>query len=103
MDEEKKTYTTYLLLCADGSYYTGYARSLTQRIRCHNEGRGAKYTRSRRPVKLLASWTFSDRREAMRLEAAIKRLSHAQKKALSNASYSAKELEGLLALTPDKR
>lgn len=93
MLNEKKTYTTYILKCSDGTYYTGYARSLEDRIRLHQEGRGAKYTRSRRPVQLAASWPFSSRSTAMKLEAAIKKCSHKEKEVLVQKKPSPKQME----------
>ena len=64
----------YLLECADGTYYCGVAKYLERRLAEHNgtQPGGAKYTRSRRPVKLLAFRTCSDKRSAYRLEYAVK-------------------------------
>ena len=56
---------TYLVRCADGSLYCGWTNHLEQRIQAHNEGRGAKYTKSRRPVSLVYYEEFATRREAM--------------------------------------
>ncbi|TAM75777.1 GIY-YIG nuclease family protein [bacterium] len=72
----------YLLRCRDGSLYAGWTTDLIRRLRVHAAGRGARYTRSRLPVALAASWEVADRSEAMRLEARIKRLSRAKKIAL---------------------
>ena len=73
---------TYILTCSDGSFYCGWTNHLEQRIKAHNEGRGAKYTRSRRPVTLTYWETFSTPREAMQREWAIKQMTRAQKEAL---------------------
>lgn len=73
---------TYILECADGSLYTGWTNHLEKRIRDHNEKKGAKYTRGRTPVKLVYYEEFETKKEALKREAAIKRLSRAQKKAL---------------------
>ncbi len=73
---------TYILCCADGTLYTGWTTNLEKRVLLHNAGKGAKYTKSRRPVTLVYFETFPTREEAMRREAAIKRLSKAQKLAL---------------------
>ena len=73
---------TYIVRCSDGSLYTGWTNRLDRRIREHNEGKGAKYTKSRRPVSLVYWETFPTKEEAMRREAAIKRLSRAQKEKL---------------------
>lgn len=70
---------TYLLECADGTLYCGWTNCLESRISAHNEGRGAKYTRPRRPVKLVYYEAFETKQEAMRREAEIKRLSRADK------------------------
>ena len=72
----------YLLRCRDGSLYAGWTTDLARRLRVHAAGRGARYTRSRLPVTLAASWEVGGRSEAMRLEARIKRLRRAEKIAL---------------------
>lgn len=69
----------YILRCADGTLYTGWTNDLGHRIDAHNSGRGAKYTRSRRPVKLIYHEEFDDRHEALSREAAIKRLTRQEK------------------------
>lgn len=58
----------YVLYCRDGSLYAGYTNDLEKRIKVHNEGKGAKYTRGRGPVRLVFSKLFSDKSEAMRAE-----------------------------------
>jgi putative endonuclease len=68
--------------CADRTLYTGVAKDLPARIRAHNAGRGAKYTRSRLPVKLVYSERVRDRSAALRREHAIKRMPRAAKRAL---------------------
>lgn len=74
-------YFTYML-CADGTIYSGYSTDLNHRIKIHNSGRGAKYTRSRLPVKLVFTECFPTKSEALKREAALKKLSHAEKLAL---------------------
>jgi putative endonuclease len=69
----------YILRCSDGTLYTGWTVDLTRRISRHNQGRGARYTRSRRPVKLMRSWPFATKSLAMREECRIKRLSRHEK------------------------
>lgn len=69
----------YMLECADHSLYTGYTVDLTKRIAAHNEGKAAKYTRGRRPVRLVYSELCADKSEALRREAAIKKLTRAKK------------------------
>jgi putative endonuclease len=73
---------TYILRCADGTLYTGWTKDLDARVRVHNDGTGAKYTRNRRPVELLRSWQFESRGEAMKFELKIKSMSRAEKMAL---------------------
>jgi putative endonuclease len=69
----------YILQCADGTLYTGWTTDLEQRLRAHNSGQGAKYTRGRRPVSLVYWEEQPNRSAAQRREAAIRRLSRADK------------------------
>jgi putative endonuclease len=76
-------YYVYLVECSDGTYYCGYAKDLNSRISEHNNSKlGAKYTKSRRPVKLVYSERFLTKSEALRRECTIKRLSRKGKEAL---------------------
>ncbi len=75
-------YYVYILRCADGTLYTGYTDDVERRLRVHNSGKGAKYTRSRRPVALAYAEEWPDKSAALKREAAIKRLSRAEKLAL---------------------
>lgn len=70
---------TYILECKDGSLYTGWTNDLEKRIKAHNDGKGAKYTKTRRPVKLVYFETFETKEEAMSREYAIKRFKRAEK------------------------
>lgn len=72
----------YILECADGTYYTGWTTDLDRRIAVHNAGRGSRYTRLRRPVKLIYWEEHPDRSSAQRRELAVKRLPRARKMAL---------------------
>lgn len=72
----------YLLETADGTLYTGITTDLDKRLAAHNAGRGAKYTASRRPVKLLAAWETFGQGQAMRLEQEFKKLTRTQKQKL---------------------
>lgn len=72
----------YLLRCADGTLYTGYAVDVAARVAKHNAGTGARYTRGRRPVELLHAEERPTRSEALRREAEIKRWPRARKLAL---------------------
>ena len=73
---------TYILVCGDGSLYTGWTNDLGKRVKTHNAGQGAKYTRSRLPVRLVYFEAFADKREAQSREYQIKKLTRAQKLAL---------------------
>lgn len=77
-----KTNMVYIVCCRDGTLYTGWTNDLEKRISAHNEGKGAKYTKCRRPVQLVYQRAFETKREAMREEARIKRLPRAQKLSL---------------------
>ena len=63
---------TYILECSDGSLYTGYTNDLERRVRVHNMGKGAKYTRARLPCRLVYYETFTSKSEAMKREYFIK-------------------------------
>lgn len=82
MIDQEKEYFVYILRCKDSSLYTGYAANLEDRIKKHNEGLGAKYTRARRPVKLLVAWKIKGRSPAMRLEAFLKKLKKSEKETI---------------------
>ncbi len=70
---------TYVLECRDGSLYTGWTNNLEKRVRDHNDGRGAKYTKSRRPVRLAYYETYETKNEAMRREYEIKHMNRMEK------------------------
>ena len=69
---ENKAYM-YVLKCADGSLYTGYTTDVERRLKTHNAGKGAKYTRARLPVTLLYQEAFPDKASAMSAEALFKK------------------------------
>lgn len=71
-----------MLRCADGTLYTGWTTDPVRRLREHNSGRGARYTRSRRPVRLVYLETCTSRSAALRREHALKSLNRQQKEAL---------------------
>jgi putative endonuclease len=73
----------YLIECADGSVYTGIATNVEARYAKHVSGDGARYTRARKPVALLAAFELADRSSALRAEYRVKRLKPAQKRALA--------------------
>lgn len=72
----------YILRCSDNTLYTGITNNLEKRIAAHNSGKGAKYTKSRRPVKLVYSENCADRSAASKREYAIKQLRRAEKEKL---------------------
>ena len=86
--DRKKQWCVYLVECKGGSYYCGITNDIDRRISEHNSGKGAKYTKSRRPVKLLASVEVEDRSAALKLEAAVKK-KRKQDKISFLVSYSA--------------
>lgn len=69
----------YILRCADGTLYTGSTTDLDRRLAVHNSGKGAKYTRSRRPVELIYHEELENWSAALRREAAIKKLTREEK------------------------
>ena len=69
----------YILECADGTLYTGWTTDVQKRVRTHNAGKGAKYTKSRLPVELVHLEEYNSKEEAMKREAALKKLSRAKK------------------------
>ena len=78
----RKCNYTYILECRDGTYYTGWTNNLEKRLKDHNEGKGAKYTKARLPVQLRYYETYETKEEAMRREYAIKQLRKKEKEAL---------------------
>lgn len=80
----EKNYT-YMVKCRDGSLYTGWTTDIEKRIKAHNEGRGAKYTKARRPVELVYYEISETKEEAMRREYEIKHMSRAKKLSLMEA------------------
>jgi putative endonuclease len=72
----------YILECADGTYYTGWTTDPPRREKQHNTGRGARYTSTRRPVKLIYTEEQPDKISALKRERAIKALKREQKKKL---------------------
>lgn len=70
---------TYILKCADSTLYCGWTNDLEKRIKTHNDGKGAKYTRSRLPVSLVYYEKFESSVEAQKREREIKKLSRSEK------------------------
>jgi putative endonuclease len=76
------SFYVYILLCIDGSFYTGYTKDLNERTRQHENGKGARYTKTHRPQKVAYVELFNNRGSAMKRERAIKKLTHQQKQGL---------------------
>ncbi len=89
MAKTKFKFFVYIIECADGTLYTGYTTDVERRIKEHNNGisgAGARYTSGRGPVKLFFTESFATRSEAMKREAAIKKLTRAEKELLVKTS-----------------
>ena len=80
-------YYVYLLKCSDGSFYCGYTDNVEKRVETHNSGKGAKYTRSRRPVELVYFEKFDTKGAAMKRECEIKKLTREQKSELIGSPF----------------
>ncbi|ETT88312.1 GIY-YIG nuclease family protein [Viridibacillus sp. FSL R5-0477] len=77
--EKNNKHLMYVLECGDGTYYTGYTNDLEHRLGVHNQGKGAKYTRARLPVRCIYFEEYETKQEAMRAEYAFKQLTRKQK------------------------
>jgi putative endonuclease len=78
----------YILVCCDGSFYTGYTQNIDARSRLHASGKGARYTRMHKPQKVAYVEVLDSRAHAMKREKAIKKLTHQQKLDLVNSQPS---------------
>ena len=79
MVEKKREFFFYVLFCADGTLYGGFTVDLAQRVATHNAGKGAKYTKIRRPVELVYQETYSTKSEALKREYEIKTFTRQKK------------------------
>ncbi len=86
----------YVVECADGTWYTGYTVDVEERMRAHNAGAGAKYTRSCLPVRLVAQASFATKHEAMSAEYRFKRLTRRQKERLVRRSAHGESFDQVL-------
>jgi putative endonuclease len=86
-------YYVYVIQCDGNSFYTGYTKNLTARLRQHVNGKGARYTRMHKPQRLVHAEEFSTRSEAMKREKRIKKLNHIQKKRLARSAKGLKTLK----------
>ena len=78
----------YILLCVDGSFYTGYTKNIDSRTRLHNSGKGARYTKTHKPRKVAYLELLDSRAKAMKREREIKKMTHQQKLKLINSRSS---------------
>ena len=76
------SYFVYMLKCQDGSFYLGSTNDVAKRFLAHRAGRGASYTRSHKPIKVVYTEELPDKSTALRREHELKKLSHASKLAL---------------------
>ena len=88
MNDAEPLHHVYILRCADGTLYTGYARDPHARETAHNTGRGARYTCGRRPVRLVYTEAFPTQGDALRREYQLKRWPREKKEALVGAAPS---------------
>lgn len=79
-------YFVYIAQCSDNTFYTGYTNNIQDRETTHNQGKGARYTRARLPIKIVYQEKFKNRSEAMKREHQIKKLSRQQKEGLINSN-----------------
>lgn len=79
-----KKYYTYIILTEKNTFYCGYTDDVKKRFQAHLEGKGAKYTRANKPVKLVYQKEFDTKSDAMKEEARIKKLTHKEKLKLIN-------------------
>ena len=93
----------YLLLCADDSIYAGWTNDLRKRLHAHNEGHGAKYTRGRRPVRLVYAEAFATKEEAQSRECQFKKLRRPERLLLIRAGQEDVQTRALIeAVNTDK-
>lgn len=83
-------YCVYVILCKGGSFYTGYTKNINTRVKLHESGKGARYTRTHKPEKVAYVELFESRVKAMRREKEIKKLTHQQKLSLVNSQSTQK-------------
>ncbi len=90
--QRKGRFWVYIVECRDGTYYTGYTTDIERRIKLHNSGRGAKYTRDRRPVELVWSKEYKYFKSAFLEEKRIKKLQRKEKEGLVRQGRKSKHL-----------
>lgn len=90
----RRVHFVYIVRCADGTLYTGYARDPRMRETVHNRGRGARYTAGRRPVSLVYTQAFDSAGAALRREHELKQWSRAKKEALVTSAPTRRTRSG---------
>lgn len=93
-EKNQEPWSLYIVRCRDGTYYTGIAKDLVQRLEKHNAGTAAKYTRSRRPVVIVHSEICRDKQEALRRELELKKRTRAQKEAYMKQQETNRKFPG---------
>ncbi|MBL3650074.1 GIY-YIG nuclease family protein [Bacillus vallismortis] len=88
---ETNNHFFYVVKCRDNSWYAGYTNNLQKRVNTHNDGKGAKYTKVRRPVELIFAEAFTTKREAMQAEYYFKKLTRKKKKLYIEEKRNSKE------------
>ena len=83
-------YYAYIISCIDGSFYTGYTKNIEARLKLHESGKGARYTRMHKPQKIAYLEVLDTRAQAMKREKQIKKLSHQQKLNLIDSGIAGK-------------
>ena len=87
--KKREAWFLYVLECNDGSFYTGITNDLARRFKMHNDGKASKFTRTRRPVKLLYHETLKSRTQALVRECAVKALPRRRKEELVGLTLTA--------------
>jgi putative endonuclease len=100
--EERTPWTCYILECADGTLYTGITNDVERRLLRHGRGLASKYTRARRPVRLVHAEAFPGPAEAARREAQIRKLPREKKLALAGRAASAGETRTPAGARPEE-
>ncbi len=90
--KRKGRYFVYIVKCKGGTYYIGFTPDIDRRIKLHNSGRGAKYTRDRRPVRLVWRKEYKYFKMALKMEKELKKLTHSQKHGLVKKYRSRKKI-----------
>lgn len=96
------SYYVYLLRCCDDSLYTGWTRDIAARVKTHNAGTGAKYTRARLPVVLVYHEELADRRQALQREYALRNLKRSEKLALVSTYQKSLQQDEIASPMPTK-